>query len=121
MKAIMQQSAGHSTTTTGKRELKLPALWYKFTNWATAQQKNNFLWLAISLVGHATIFTQLTLIIVYLTGNAFTLFIAAVISMMAVVVADLASLPTKYTIPVFFLSLLVDIIIIIAAVALWIK
>jgi hypothetical protein len=51
-----------------------------------------------------------------MAGLNFVLFGMAIAAMGMVVVSQLAALPTKYTIPVFLLSLLIDAAVIIAAI-----
>ncbi|MGC4104130.1 hypothetical protein [Ferruginibacter sp.] len=120
MKALTHHSAHQSTAfNTAGQGFSLQALWHKFTNWASLQQKNRLLWVAISLVGHTTVFTIATFITVIITGNQFPLLVSTIFTMAMVVIVNLAALPTKYTIPVFFLSLLIDAVIISAAVWGW--
>ena len=90
-------------------------LWKKFIDYSEKQQFNRLLWLAIGLAGHGTFFTILTLAVVILTGNLFSLFAIACFAMVAVVIVNLAALPTKITIPVLALSVLADLAVIIAA------
>ena len=68
--------------------------------------------------GHGTLFTIATLAIVILTGNVFALFITACCAMVLVVIVNLAAMPTKVTVPVFFFSLLIDIAVIVTAILL---
>src|SRR6187399_660134 len=90
-------------------------LWTRFINYSEKQEFNRLLWLAISLAGHGTFFTIATLTAVILTGNIFALFAIACFAMMLVVIVNLAAMPTKVTIPVLALSVLVDISVIVAA------
>ena len=90
-------------------------LWKKFIDYSEKQQFNRLLWLAIGLAGHGTFFTILTLAVVILTGNLFSLFAIACFAMVAVVIVNLAALPTKVTIPVLAFSVLADLAVIIAA------
>ncbi|HMC99003.1 MAG TPA: hypothetical protein VKH37_02590 [Ferruginibacter sp.] len=104
----------HTATHTKRHSV---SLWTQFINYATNQQPNRMLWLAIGLVGHGCIFTVATLAVVVLTGNVFALYAIACFPMGLVLVVNLAALPTKIIIPVFFLSILIDIGVIIAAIA----
>ncbi|HMI78084.1 MAG TPA: hypothetical protein VK484_04790 [Ferruginibacter sp.] len=56
---------------------------------------------------------------VILTGNSFVLLTATCLSMAMVLVVNLAALPAKYIIPVFFFSLLADVVITATALVLW--
>src|SRR4051812_9819288 len=90
-----------------------PSLFTTFFNWCENQQKNRLLWLAIALAGHGCILTPVTVIFVLFAGANLTLFMAALIAMALSLVTNLAAMPTKVTIPVFFLSVLIDITVII--------
>src|SRR4051812_2875108 len=81
----------------------------RFWSWCESQQKNRLLWLGVILTGHGCIFTPLTVMTVLLAGTNLFLFMLAIVAMGLAVVTNLAALPTKITLPVFFLSLLIDI------------
>ena len=85
----------------------------RFVNWCEGQQDNRILWIGIALAGHGCVITPLTIMIVLLTGNSLALFVLATAAMGMALVTNLAALPTKITIPVFVLSLIIDIGIII--------
>ena len=89
----------------------------KFFDWCKGQQENRLLWLGIVLAGHGCILTPLTVMAVLLAGTNITLFILAIVAMGMSLVTNLAAMPTKITIPVFLLSVLIDIAIIISCVA----
>lgn len=120
MKTITHQDLTQSRTSYSTVPgFSVAAAWHKFISYAAQQERRRFLWLAISLLGHATFFTIGTLIVVLATGNEFYLLTASCLTMALVLAVNLAALPTKYTIPIFFFSLLADIIIMATAVALW--
>jgi undecaprenyl-diphosphatase len=92
--------------------------WKKFINWCESQEKYRFGWLAASLTLHGCVLTILTMFAVILSGNHF-IFWPFVIGAMAIsVITNLAALPTKITIPVFFFSVLVDLVIILCCAVL---
>lgn len=95
-------------------------IWSKFIAYAENQQSKRLLWLAIGVLGHGVLFTIATLMVVIFTGNVFALYAIALFNMAMVLVVNLAALPTKYTIPVFFLSLLIDLGVILAAIGLYV-
>lgn len=99
-------SASYSKSTT-----HIPA-WKKFINWTKQQEKNRLLWLAIAVAGHGCFFTIVTIAAILLSGNSFFLWPFAIAAMVMTLVTNLAALPTKITIPVFFLSLVIDVILI---------
>ncbi len=88
------------------------SLWKRFIKWAEGQEENRFFWLAIGIVGHGCVFTIITMMVVLSTGNNFIYWPFAIAAMAMTVVSNLAALPTKITIPIFFLSLLIDAVII---------
>lgn len=89
----------------------------RFLTWSQNQQENRFLWIGIALAGHGCALTPITLYFVILAGMNFTLFMLALGAMAMAVVVNLAALPTKVTIPVLLLSALVDVTVIIIALA----
>ena len=74
------------------------------------------LWLGIALSAHGCIITPLTIMAVLLAGTNLFLFILALAAMGATLVTNLAAMPTKVTLPVFVLSMIVDVAIIFSCV-----
>ena len=108
----------NQTLTSQYREsVARPTFLSHFFTWCNKQQENRLLWLGIVLTGHGCILTPLTVMAVLLAGTNLFLFVAAIVAMGMALVTNLAALPTKITIPVFFLSILVDIAIVIACFA----
>jgi hypothetical protein len=91
-----------------------PTVFTKFFGWCKAQERNRFGWLAISLAAHGCILTPLVVFAVGVSGNNLTLWIAAMLAMGVTLIVNLAAQATKITIPIFFLSILVDIAVIVA-------
>jgi hypothetical protein len=122
MKAIAHLNhsiAGNYSANTNN--FSFSALWNKFIAFAASQEQKRFLWAAISLVGHGTFFTIVTMATVILTGTNIFLVAATSLTMAMVLVVNLAALPTKYIVSVFFLSLLADLVIAFTALALWLN
>jgi hypothetical protein len=90
----------------------------RFNQWCADQQESRFLWVGIALAALGSIFTPLTVAVVMISGNPISLFVLAMASMGMTLVTNLAALPTKITIPVFLLSILIDLAIIIACIIL---
>ena len=86
----------------------------RLLNWCQNQEKNHFLWLGIALSAHGCIITPLTILAVVLAGTNLFLFMLAIVAMGATLVTNLAAMPTKITIPIFILSTLIDITIIVS-------
>jgi hypothetical protein len=90
----------------------------KFFSWSAAQNGNRLLWIGIILAAHGCILTPLTVMATFLGGTVnITLIVLAIVAMGMALVSNLAAQPTKVTIPVFVLSVLIDLGIMIAAVA----
>ena len=89
----------------------------KFLTWCDGQEKNRLGWLAGALGAHGCILTPITMFAIVLGGNSIYMWFAAIIAMMMVLVTNLAAMPTKYTIPTFFFSVLVDVTIILSCVS----
>lgn len=92
-----------------------PGLWSKFMKWAGGQEENRFFWLALGVAGHGCAFTILTILVVLFTGNNFIFWPIVIAAMAMTLVSNLAAMPTRITIPVFFLSLLIDLGVIVAS------
>ena len=89
----------------------------KFMNWCNGQEKNRLGWLAGILAIHGCVLTPITLFAIILSGTYFPFYIAALVAMGLAVVTNLAAMATKVTIPVFFLSVLIDLAIIISCIS----
>lgn len=92
------------------------SLYNRFMDWCDSQQKNRLLWLGLTLTAHGCVITPLTILMVLLAGTNLYLFIMVLAAMGASLVTNLAALPTRITIPVFFLTLVIDIAIIFSCV-----
>lgn len=89
----------------------------RFMAYAEGQQYNRLLWVGLGLMLHGCLITPITALVILFNGHQFPLIITCIASMTMVVVPNLAAMPTKYTVPLFFLSLLIDIGLIITALA----
>lgn len=105
----------------GQQQFPLAAAWKKFDAYATAQEPNRLIWTAISILGHGTVFTIGTLVAVMMMGNPFFLLVPTCLNMTIVLAVNLAAMPTRYTVPVFFLSLIIDLAIIASVVMAWLS
>jgi hypothetical protein len=100
------------------RENTQPSTWTRFIAWCEGQENARLLWLGIALAGHGCILTPITVLAVLLAGTNLFLLMLALIAMGMSLVTNLAAKPTRITIPVFFLSILIDIAIIVSAIVL---
>ena len=111
----MATTAMNQTISTGYTErVSKPSVFTQFMNWCKGQQENRLLWIGIILAGHGCIITPLTVMAVILAGTNLFLFILSLVAMTMALVTNLAAMPTKYTIPVFFFSMLIDMAIVIS-------
>ena len=85
----------------------------RFNAWCRCQEKHRFGWLAAALTIHGCILTPLTIMVVILSGNNLILFGLAIAAMASTLVTNLAAMPTRITIPVFLLSVGIDMLIIV--------
>ncbi|WP_276484682.1 hypothetical protein [Paraflavitalea pollutisoli] len=92
-------------------------LWTRFIDWAKGQEENRFMWLAIALGGFGCAITPITILFVSLAGMNLVLFMAALFAMAISLIVNLAAMPTRITIPVFFFSVLIDLVVVAAALA----
>lgn len=90
-------------------DLSLPA---RFIKWCESQEANRLGWLAIILAVHGCILAPLTVATIVLGGNSMVYWALTIGAMGIALVSNLAAMPTKITIPIFFLSVLIDLVII---------
>ena len=112
MQTVLQQSYAPAYSQTDSKA----STWTRFMTWCKNQKENRFVWLSIALAGHGCVFTPLTLFIIMYSGNSMLLWAIAILAMGMCLITNLAALPTKITIPTFFLSLLLDFGIIITCI-----
>jgi hypothetical protein len=90
----------------------------RFFTWCNSQEKYRLGWLSGIIAGHGCFITPLTLLFVMISGNSPLLWAFVIAAMGMSLITNLAALPTKITIPVFFLSVLIDVIVVINCIAL---
>ncbi len=111
MGTIVKHLYAHPLSTTRK-----VSAWRRFINWCDGQEKYRLGWLGAALTLHGCILTILTMFAVILSGNHFIFWPFIIGAMGVTLVVNLAAMPTRITIPVFFFSVLVDIMIIISCI-----
>jgi len=111
METIAKHLYTHSMSTTQI------SLWRKFIDWCNSQEKYRLGWLAAAITLHGCVLTIFTMFAVVLAGNHFIFWPFIIGGMGITLVVNLAAMPTKITIPVFFFSVLVDLLIIISCIA----
>ncbi|HUQ96906.1 MAG TPA: hypothetical protein VM010_04510 [Chitinophagaceae bacterium] len=83
-------------------------LFNRFISWCAGQDTNRYGWLGFAIAAHGCVFTPLTMFAIIMSGNHIVFWFLAIIAIMMTLVSNLAAMPTKYTIPVFVLSLIID-------------
>jgi hypothetical protein len=96
---------------------KNPSLIQRFLSWSKAQQHDHFMWIGIGLALQGCALAPISLYFVSLVGVNLTLFCIVLTAMAMVLVTNLAALPTKITIPVLVASVIIDVGVIITALA----
>ena len=81
-------------------------------DWSKKQEKNRIMWLAVILTLHAGLITPFTVLLTITLCKSMFLVALSIGAIAMTLVTNLAALPTKITLPVFFLSLLIDAIVI---------
>lgn len=102
------------TITRSERAIAHPtaSIMSRFFSWVSRQEENRLTWLAIALVVHGCVITPFTVITVMATTQNFALFMTAMAAMTMTLVTNLAALPARITIPSFFLSVIIDLVIV---------
>lgn len=109
----MESTVKHVYETMPVSTFRRESIFARFQDWTLEQEKNRFGWMAITLAGHGCVLTPLTLFAIVISGNLFVLWILAIVAITSCLIVNLAALPTRITIPVFFLSILLDVAIIV--------
>ena len=89
----------------------------RFFAWCAAQDRNRYGWLAVIVTVHATVLAPLAFITVLATGMSFMYIPFIIGGMTACVVSNLAAMSTKATIPIFLVSVLIDLLIVAIGIA----
>lgn len=100
----------HNTVHEGK------SLFGRFIQWATNEDHDHHIaWVGCSITAMTAIVFPLTMAAILMNAAAFGLIVAAMVSLVLVVTTNLAAMPTRYTIPFFFLGVLIDLGVIVAS------
>ena len=95
---------------------KVP-VWKKFINWCDSQEKYRIGWMIVTITLHGCVLSIFTMFAIILAGNHFIFWPLVISAMGMTLFTNLVALPTKITIPVFFFSVLLDLVIIISCIA----
>ena len=91
------------------RAEKRQSIFSRFLDWCDRQETTRFGWTAAIITLHGCFLTPITVATVAMTSNSLALWGAAIGAMGMALITNLSALPTKVTIPVFILSVLIDI------------
>ena len=108
----METTYNQTSTVNYKTSVSKKGSFSKLILWCDGQETYRFGWLGAIIAFHGCVLTPITLFAVILSGSNIWLFSAAIVAMGMSLVTNLAAMPTKITIPVFFLSIIIDIVII---------
>jgi hypothetical protein len=109
-------------TTYGPQYYPVPhkaSLAKQFINWCKSQEEKRLGWLAAMLFLHGCVLAPVTIGFIFLGGNQIIFWALVIAAMTMTLVSNLAAMPTKITIPIFFFSLLIDLVVIIMNVILF--
>jgi len=112
MSTVINQSLSHPIT----EKIEDARIAGRFLNWCEAQEESRLLWTGLGLVGHGCVITPLTFLTVAASGANTLLMLITMLSMVAVLIVNLAALPTRITIPVILLTIVVDLLIVAACI-----
>lgn len=84
----------------------------QFIEWCNGQEKYRFGWMASIIAIHGCVLAPITLLAIALAGNNMIFWGISIGAIGMALISNLAALPTKITIPVFFLSIILDLAVI---------
>jgi len=109
--------SSNKTSIAYRAPAKNHSILYDFTKWCAGQEEQHHIaWTGISMLTTTAVFFPLTMACILSNGSSFPLIITAMISLVMVFVLNLAAMPTQYTIPAFFLGILIDAAVIITTI-----
>ena len=121
-KIIHRTAITERKKTTGNTKTKprrRVGFWQQFINFAAAEERNRFGWLAAAITLQGCVLAPLTLLAIISNGNPFILWIPCIIAFAITEVVFLAAMPTRITIPVLFAGIVTDIIVVLVCFTLF--
>ena len=106
------QTIQHSYSSAYLVKEKRQSIFSRFIAWCNEQEKFRFGWVAAIITIHGCVLAPITVLTVMLGSNHMAYWGVAIGAMAMALVANLAAVPTRITIPVFFFSVLLDVVII---------
>ena len=110
-KYFYMQTLQHTYNPSYIVENKKESILTRFFAWCKSEENNRYGWLAAIIALHGCVLTPVTVLIIFLGGNNMVLWGVALGAMAMTLVTNLAAMSTKITIPVFFLSILIDLVV----------
>ena len=89
----------------------------RFFDWCKAQEPNRYGWLAVIVALHGCVLAPISVLAVAAGDNSIVLWSMVIGAMGMALVTNLAAMPTRITIPVFFLSVLIDVAVVCISLA----
>ena len=111
----MSTTISHPIFITHDNTGSLRSLINKFLNWSADQQEKRLAWQGIGLLVFGCFLTPLSVLIMSLIGANLIFILIAIAAMGVTLVLDLTAMPTKITIPAFFIGVIADITIIVVS------
>jgi len=115
------QTLQHSYSPALLRRERRQSAFSRFITWCTDQEKFRFGWVASIITIHGCVLAPITVLAITLGTNHMAYWGMAIGAMAVALVANLAAMPTKITIPVFFFSVLIDIVLIVINLAIFLS
>ena len=84
----------------------------QFFAWCKGQEEYRYGWLAVIIALHGCVLSPITVLAISLGSNNIILWCMALGAMAIALVTNLAAMPTRITIPVFFFSVIIDLTVI---------
>ena len=88
----------------------------RFNRWAVSQERNRFGWVATIIALQGCVLAPVTMMAVFAAGLGIIFIMLVVSAMAACLISNLAAMPTKITIPVFFASIAIDVAVTVFAI-----
>ena len=101
----------HAHTLSSTHKISL----YRFFTWCEQQQPKSLFWLAIIMLTQTCVLLPAVWFTLSHSNTGFIFWVLPSIAIVMCLVTNLATLPTKITIPVFMLSIVIDLVVIATA------
>ena len=116
-KLFYMQTVQHTLHPVFLSNVKKHSFLSQFITWCNGHEKYRLGWLAVIITVHGCILTPLTVLAIVSGGNNFVFWGIAIGAMAMALITNLAAMPTKVTIPAFFFSVLLDVVIVAGSIA----